>query len=206
VTLTRKSRRASDGLNSRTAHRTSPRSSNPATEAAWARPRTNPECTADQHGSAHSAKHYGCICREALADRDEERERAKLYRRRKRAEEREQRTQEDLQALLAEPVEQLDLNADGLPVRHWPDPIRLTGNIGRRVLRGHERAACIGEDPEQFFPLDEATEVRAKGVCRRCPIQDDCLTWALQEGFEGVFGGTTYEERVAIRRTWKRAG
>jgi WhiB family transcriptional regulator, redox-sensing transcriptional regulator len=63
------------------------------------------------------------------------------------------------------------------------------------------RAACRNEDPELFFPvgttgpaLDQLTE--AKSVCRRCPVIDECLTWALNTGqCTGVWGGLGEEER-----------
>lgn len=66
------------------------------------------------------------------------------------------------------------------------------------------RAACRTEDPELFFPigttgpaLDQVEQ--AKAVCRRCPVVDACLAWALDNHVEGVWGGTTNEERAKMR-------
>jgi len=75
-----------------------------------------------------------------------------------------------------------------------------------------ERAHCIGEDPELFFPVGtsgpalEQTE-RAKAVCRACPVIDTCLAWSLDTCQDaGVWGGLDEEERREIRRARRRAG
>jgi len=67
-------------------------------------------------------------------------------------------------------------------------------------------ALCRDEDPELFFPIGStgpaATQVdQAKIVCRRCPVVEDCLTCALETAQEaGVWGGTSEDERRALRR------
>lgn len=72
------------------------------------------------------------------------------------------------------------------------------------------RAACRDEDSELFFPLGkgataEAQERKAKAVCARCPVRDDCLNWALETGQDGgVWGGTSEDERRALRRRSRR--
>ncbi|MFE5332911.1 WhiB family transcriptional regulator [Embleya sp. NPDC056575] len=73
------------------------------------------------------------------------------------------------------------------------------------------RAACRGKDPELFFPLGDSPAARAqaneaKDVCRRCPVMERCLTWALESGQDaGVWGGTTEEERRARKRRRARS-
>ncbi|MCW2616765.1 MAG: whiB1 [Frankiales bacterium] len=73
------------------------------------------------------------------------------------------------------------------------------------------RALCRDEDPELFFPIGStgpaATQVdQAKVVCTRCSVVEDCLTWALETGQEaGVWGGTSEDERRALRRRGARA-
>lgn len=67
------------------------------------------------------------------------------------------------------------------------------------------RGACIDSDPELFFPIGtgEGTlrqVAKAKSVCARCVVLRDCLGYALRTGQDaGVWGGTTAEERRAIR-------
>jgi len=74
-----------------------------------------------------------------------------------------------------------------------------------------DRAACIGEDPELFFPdgstgpaLRQTEE--AKAVCRRCDVAEICLQWALESGQgAGVWGGLSEDERRALRGRQARA-
>jgi WhiB family transcriptional regulator, redox-sensing transcriptional regulator len=63
------------------------------------------------------------------------------------------------------------------------------------------RAACASADPELFFPISYSGPAlrqvaRAKAICARCPIQQECLQYALAAGsIQGVWGGMTEAER-----------
>ena len=64
------------------------------------------------------------------------------------------------------------------------------------------RGACRSEDPELFFPISAAGPAlaqvsSAKAVCGRCLVQPDCLSYALITRPDGIWGGTTREERWA---------
>lgn len=67
-------------------------------------------------------------------------------------------------------------------------------------------AACRDADPEIFFPISAtgaaAGQVQqAQAICARCPVAAECLDWAQRMGLgDGVWGGTTPEERRALRR------
>jgi WhiB family transcriptional regulator, redox-sensing transcriptional regulator len=67
-------------------------------------------------------------------------------------------------------------------------------------------AACRGHDPEVFFPTGATGPVweeveRAKAVCRRCPVREHCLRWAIGTGQDtGVWGGLSERERRACSR------
>ena len=67
-------------------------------------------------------------------------------------------------------------------------------------------AACRDADPELFFPVGAAgpglVQVdRAKQICAGCMVRTQCLEWALASGQEsGVWGGTSDDERRALRR------
>ena len=70
------------------------------------------------------------------------------------------------------------------------------------------RAACRGEDAALFFPPGTETreekalrEARAKAICRICPVQVECLEYALRtrEPY-GVWGGLNELERRAVIR------
>jgi WhiB family redox-sensing transcriptional regulator len=66
-------------------------------------------------------------------------------------------------------------------------------------------ATCRGLDPDLFFPVSTSgaslTEIdAARRVCHRCPVLTPCLRWALDLGqVHGIWGGTTEEERRALR-------
>ena len=64
------------------------------------------------------------------------------------------------------------------------------------------QAACRGLDPELFFPhRAEVAELRsALEVCSVCPVQDECLQWALDNSErEGVWGGLPASSRRRVR-------
>jgi WhiB family transcriptional regulator, redox-sensing transcriptional regulator len=68
------------------------------------------------------------------------------------------------------------------------------------------RGACQGEDPELFFPIAAtgaglAQVIAAKAVCFRCAVRAACLSYALATGQAGIWGGTTQEERHAVRQS-----
>ena len=68
------------------------------------------------------------------------------------------------------------------------------------------RAVCREEDPELFFPIGTTGPAllrseEAKAVCRRCPVMEQCLQWALETGQDaGVWGGMSEDERRAMKR------
>ncbi|MFI1164361.1 WhiB family transcriptional regulator [Streptomyces sp. NPDC020801] len=68
-------------------------------------------------------------------------------------------------------------------------------------------AACVGEDPELFFPVGTRGPAlrdvaAAERVCARCPVVTPCLSYALSSGqTSGVWGGTCEEERLELLRT-----
>lgn len=70
------------------------------------------------------------------------------------------------------------------------------------------RAACRDEDPELFFPVGAAGPVpqrdidRARAVCARCPVREQCLQWATDSGEDfGVWGGHSDSERRKLKET-----
>jgi len=63
-----------------------------------------------------------------------------------------------------------------------------------------DRAACIGEDSSLFLTGVTSRVLKAKAICERCPVIDDCLAFALvNEDYEPhVYGGLTGDERKAL--------
>jgi WhiB family transcriptional regulator, redox-sensing transcriptional regulator len=72
-----------------------------------------------------------------------------------------------------------------------------------------EAAACSDADTELFFPVGKgmlaAAEARqAKQICARCPVQPQCLRYALATGQEfGIWGGYDEDERRPLHLAWR---
>jgi WhiB family redox-sensing transcriptional regulator len=75
-------------------------------------------------------------------------------------------------------------------------------------------ARCTEYDPELFWPKSDTSSegiaqiARAKKVCEKCPVLEECRAWAMDLGPKlhgGVFGGLTEDERASIRRREARA-
>lgn len=67
-------------------------------------------------------------------------------------------------------------------------------------------ANCRGADPDLFFPERGASTRTAKGICRECSVEEDCLEFAIvsSEKF-GIWGALSERERRKIRRERKIA-
>ena len=71
-----------------------------------------------------------------------------------------------------------------------------------------DRAACRGMDVRLFFgpdgeqrPERESREAEAKAVCASCPVQAQCLDYALGKSIKhGIWGGLNEGERARERR------
>jgi WhiB family redox-sensing transcriptional regulator len=70
-----------------------------------------------------------------------------------------------------------------------------------------EDVACRDADPDLFFPIGTSGAAlrqmeEAKRICRGCPVQIQCRTWALDNGVtDGVWGGAAPDERRPVRRS-----
>ena len=62
-------------------------------------------------------------------------------------------------------------------------------------------AECTGHDPETWFPVDETSPAadQATAICGSCLVRDDCHTYALAAGVEGIWAGTTTAQRSRTR-------
>jgi WhiB family redox-sensing transcriptional regulator len=74
-----------------------------------------------------------------------------------------------------------------------------------------DRAACLEEDPELFFPIGSTGPAllqieQARAVCHRCEVARTCLNWAVESRQQdGVWGGQSDDERRALKRRNARA-
>jgi WhiB family redox-sensing transcriptional regulator len=86
-----------------------------------------------------------------------------------------------------------------LPLHSTMDDYPLPNYDAEHVwmLDGH----CRGREPSFFFPSDGVGVDIARKVCAGCPVQAECLEYALQYRIEhGVWGGASERERRRILR------
>jgi WhiB family transcriptional regulator, redox-sensing transcriptional regulator len=59
-------------------------------------------------------------------------------------------------------------------------------------------AICSQTDPEVWvsdLPMQPALQRKLKGICNACPVSAECLNYALDNNFIGMWGGTTTSDR-----------
>ena len=85
-------------------------------------------------------------------------------------------------------ADQVDLDPEDIPT--WRDD-----------------ALCRGFDIGVFFPDEGDADAiaHAKDICKACPVLEDCLSYAVEHNqTDGIWGGTTRQERRKLRRIWVR--
>lgn len=68
------------------------------------------------------------------------------------------------------------------------------------------QAACAGQNPNIFFPERGGPIDQAHHVCHHCPVQTNCLDYALTNHIRhGIWGGHSPRDRrrIARQRTTK---
>lgn len=91
--------------------------------------------------------------------------------------------------------------------------VKAMGQVAWSCGRGpdvswQDRAACRGMDELPFFgpdgesrPEREIREAKAKVICASCPVQVQCLDYALGKSItHGIWGGLNEEEQARERR------
>ncbi len=64
--------------------------------------------------------------------------------------------------------------------------------------QGRARCATV-TNPDVFFPDRNQSTVEAKWFCKSCPVQKECLQYAIDEKIEhGVWGGMSYRGRKRL--------
>jgi WhiB family redox-sensing transcriptional regulator len=70
-----------------------------------------------------------------------------------------------------------------------------------------EYANCKSADTRVFFILREDKDQRqrraaAYAICKVCPVQRECLEYAIVNNEVGIWGGTSERDRRLMRRHW----
>lgn len=83
-----------------------------------------------------------------------------------------------------------------------PLPLLGAGEFPTWMARG----TCHQTDPELFFPEKGGSTREAKKICTACPVQAECLDYALDndERF-GIWGGLSERERRKVKRAMQDA-
>lgn len=78
--------------------------------------------------------------------------------------------------------------------------------LGAADYSWRRHAVCRDTDPELFFPVGSTGQAllqlsKAKETCNQCTVKIECLQFAIDTNQDsGVWGGTSEEERRALRR------
>lgn len=60
--------------------------------------------------------------------------------------------------------------------------------------------ACVGQDPNLFYPGRGEANREAAAICAECPVSGPCLEWALRHEHFGTWGGVSERERRRLRK------
>jgi WhiB family redox-sensing transcriptional regulator len=66
-------------------------------------------------------------------------------------------------------------------------------------FRWQDLAACVGTDPDAFFPEQGGNSRAAKRICMTCDVREECLQYALDNDECGIWGGLSEIVRKRIR-------
>lgn len=63
-----------------------------------------------------------------------------------------------------------------------------------------KQAACLGSDPNLWFPERGQDTTYAKSICdNECPVRQECLEYALDNHMMvGIYGGLSARQRRAL--------
>jgi WhiB family transcriptional regulator, redox-sensing transcriptional regulator len=70
-----------------------------------------------------------------------------------------------------------------------------------------ELSLCKKMDKNLFFPDSYSGVKKAKEICTKCPVSEQCLQYAITNDITyGVWGGLGETDRLRLRRVRKSAG
>jgi hypothetical protein len=62
-----------------------------------------------------------------------------------------------------------------------------------------DKALCKTKETSIFFANPKSNETNlAISICKSCPVRQDCFYESIQYGYDGVWGGSTAEQRQSI--------
>lgn len=83
------------------------------------------------------------------------------------------------------------------------NPLRLPS---REEVAWQDWGMCSQTSPDAFFPDKGQPTAAAKRVCATCPVQAECLEYALANNERyGVWGGLSERERHVLKQLRRAA-
>lgn len=73
-----------------------------------------------------------------------------------------------------------------------------------RLVPFRDQANCRDLGVDSFFPDGGRVPDHLRQLCGTCPVQTECLEWALRWNEEGIWGGKSKPQRARIRRRRNR--
>lgn len=75
----------------------------------------------------------------------------------------------------------------------------LFGDVDLEEQPWEAGALCAQTDPNAFFPEKGFSSKEAKAICGACPVQEECLAYALENKIRfGIWGGLSERERKRL--------
>lgn len=69
-----------------------------------------------------------------------------------------------------------------------------------RLVPFRDQANCRDLGVDAFFPDAGPVPVDLRVLCGTCPVQTECLEWAMRWNEEGIWGGTSKPQRARLRQ------
>lgn len=86
------------------------------------------------------------------------------------------------------------------------DIFNLGYEKGASRLSWQDFALCAQTDPDIFFPEKGGSTTPATTVCASCPVQGECLEYAITHDIRhGIWGGMSDNDRRRIARQRRRS-
>jgi len=72
-------------------------------------------------------------------------------------------------------------------------------SISYREMSWRDNAACSTVDTNVFFSTPKSPTVhQALSICKSCPVRKECFYEAVLYGYDGIWGGSTLEQRFVL--------
>lgn len=78
------------------------------------------------------------------------------------------------------------------------DPFSITPS----EMKWRDKASCLGKGVDPFFVTPKSQYIaKAIAVCKSCPVRSECFYEAMSYGYDGIWGGSTYDQRLVLVKT-----